>query len=47
MLCIYGFEILVYTLSYIKENTKVYSYLTLVIKIQRMYLHPRAPMLCI
>lgn len=32
MLCIYGFENLSYTLSYVKGKVKMYSYMTLVIK---------------
>ena len=49
ILYIYVFDTLLYKLSYVKENIKIYfsSYYTLMIKTQRLYLHPRAPMLCI
>lgn len=43
----YWFKSLFGTLSYVKENITVYSYVRLMIKWLSMCLHPRAPMLCI
>lgn len=40
---IYGLETLFSTFSYVKERIETYSYLTLIIKIQLMYLDPRTP----
>lgn len=46
---IYGFGTLFMTLSDVKEKIKkiMYSCVTLTIKILSMYMHPRAPRLCI
>lgn len=38
---------LFYTLACIKEKIKIYSYLTLMVIVQHMYLHPRSLRLCI
>ena len=43
ILHIQGFHILFYTFFTIKEKIKIYTYLTLMIKMQQRYLHPRAP----
>jgi hypothetical protein len=36
-----GLKILFYVVFYVKERVKLCSYLTLVIKLLRMYMHPR------
>ena len=37
----WGFETLFSTLSYVKDNIKINSYVTLIIRIVSLYLHPR------
>lgn len=41
-----GFWTLYCTISYVKDDIKIYLHVTLVIRIPSMYLHPRAPTSC-